>query len=36
MLNPFRSEAEAFRLLLYVGAVFGAIVVIVLVARAIF
>jgi len=36
MLNPLRSEAEAFRLLLYVVAVVGAIVVIVVVARAIF
>ena len=36
MLNPFRSEAEAFRLLLYVGAVFGTIVVVVLVVRALF
>jgi len=36
MLNPLRSEAEAFRLLLYVVAVVGTIVVIVVVARAIF
>jgi hypothetical protein len=36
MLNPLRSEEEAFRLLLYVIAVVGAIVVIVLLARAIF
>jgi len=35
VLNPFRSEAEAFRLLLYVGAVFAAIVVVVLVVRAV-
>jgi hypothetical protein len=36
MLNPLRSEAEAFRLLLYVVAVVGTIVVIVVLARAIF
>ena len=36
MLNPLRSEAEAFRFLLYVVAVVATIVVIVLVARAIF
>ena len=36
MLNPLRSEEEAFRLLLYVVAVVGTIVAIVLVARAIF
>jgi uncharacterized membrane protein YeaQ/YmgE (transglycosylase-associated protein family) len=36
VLNPLRSEAEAFRLLVYVVAVVGAIVLIVLVARAIF
>ena len=35
MLNPLRSEAEAFRLLLYVVAVVGTIVVIVVLARAI-
>jgi hypothetical protein len=35
MLNPLRSEDEAFRLLLYVVAVFAAIVVIVLVVRAV-
>jgi len=34
MLNPLRSESEAFRLLLYVAVVLGVIVVIVLVARA--
>ena len=34
VLNPLRSEAEAFRLLLYVVAVFVAVVVIVLVVRA--
>ena len=34
MLNPLRSEAEAFRLLLYVVAVVGTIVVIVLIVRA--
>jgi hypothetical protein len=36
MLNPLRSEDEAFRVLLYVLAVFVAVVVIVLAARAIF
>ena len=36
MLNPLRSEDEAFRLLLYVLAVVVAVIVIVLVARAIF
>jgi hypothetical protein len=36
MLNPFRSEAEAFRLLVYVGAVALVLVVVVLVARAVF
>ena len=36
MLNPLRSEAEAFRFLLYVVAVVATIVVIVLVLRAIF
>ena len=36
MLNPLRSEQEAFRALLWVVAVVAAIVVIVLVARAIF
>ena len=34
MLNPLRSEEEAFRLLLYVGAVVAVLVVIVLVVRA--
>jgi len=36
MLNPLRSEGEAFRLLLYVLAVAVAVIVIVLLARAIF
>jgi hypothetical protein len=36
VLNPLRSEAEAFRALLYVLAVIVAVIVIVLVARAIF
>jgi len=35
MLNPLRSEGEAFRLLLYVIAVFGTIIAVVLIARAI-
>ena len=34
MLNPLRSEQEAFRLLLYVVGVFVAVIVIVLVVRA--
>ena len=36
MLNPLRSEGEAFRLLLYVIAAAIAIVVVVVIARAIF
>jgi hypothetical protein len=36
VLNPLRSEGEAFRFLLYVVAVVAAIVVIVILARAIF
>lgn len=36
MLNPLRSEDEAFRFLLYAIAVIVAIVVLVLIARAIF
>ena len=36
MINPLRSEQEAFRFLLYVAAVVGAIVAVVLIARAIF
>ena len=35
MLNPLRSEDEAFRLLLYVLAVVVAIVVLILILRAI-
>jgi hypothetical protein len=35
VLNPLRSEDEAFRLLLYVIAVVGAIVAIILILRAI-
>jgi hypothetical protein len=35
MLNPLRSEGEAFRLLLYVAAVFLVIIVVVLIVRAI-
>jgi hypothetical protein len=34
MLNPLRSEQEAFRFLLYVAVVVGVITAIVLVARA--
>jgi len=36
MLNPLRSEDEAFRFLLYVVAVFAVIVALVLLVRAIF
>jgi hypothetical protein len=36
VLNPLRSEDEAFRLLLYAIAVFVVIIAIVLIARAIF
>jgi hypothetical protein len=36
MLNPLRSEREAFRALLYVVAVFAVIVVLVLIGRALF
>jgi hypothetical protein len=35
VLNPLRSEGEAFRFLLYVVAVFVAIVALVLILRAI-
>jgi hypothetical protein len=35
MLNPLRSEGEAFRLLLYVLAVFAVIIAAILIARAI-
>jgi nitrogen fixation protein FixH len=34
MLNPLRSEGEAFRLLLYVIVFFGLIIAVVLIARA--
>jgi hypothetical protein len=34
MLNPLRSEDEAFRLLLYVIAVFAVIIVLILALRA--
>ena len=34
MLNPIRSEQEAFRFLIYVAIVCGAIAAIVLIARA--
>jgi hypothetical protein len=36
LLNPLRSEQEAFRFLMYVIAFFAAVVVLVLVVRAIF
>jgi hypothetical protein len=35
MLNPLRSEAEAFRLLVYVAVVFGVIIAVVLIVRAV-
>jgi hypothetical protein len=35
VLNPLRSEGEAFRLLLYLVAVFIAIVVLIVVLRAV-
>jgi hypothetical protein len=34
VINPLRSEQEAFRFLLYVAVVVGAIVAVVLIARA--
>jgi hypothetical protein len=34
VLNPLRSEREAFRFLVYVAVLFGVIVAIVLIARA--
>ena len=34
MLNPLRSEREAFRFLLYVGGVALAVVIVVVIARA--
>jgi hypothetical protein len=36
MLNPLRSEAEAFRLLVYVVIAFAIIIVLVLLGRAVF
>jgi hypothetical protein len=36
VINPLRSEAEAFRFLVYVVVVAAAVVAIVLIARAIF
>jgi hypothetical protein len=36
VLNPFRSEAEAFRLFVWVFAIAAAIVLVVLAVRAIF
>jgi hypothetical protein len=35
VINPLRSEGEAFRFLLYVAAVVAAIVIVVLLVRAI-
>jgi hypothetical protein len=34
VLNPLRSEQEAFRFLIYVAIVFGVIIAVVLIARA--
>jgi len=34
MLNPLRSEGEAFRFLIWVAAIFGAAAIIVVVLRA--
>ena len=34
VLNPLRSEREAFRFLVYVAVVFGVIIAVVLIARA--
>jgi hypothetical protein len=34
VLNPLRSEREAFRFLLYVAALFGVIIAVVLIVRA--
>jgi hypothetical protein len=34
MLNPLRSEGDAFRFLLYVIVVFGSIIAVILIARA--
>ncbi len=34
MLNPLRSEQEAFRLLIYVAAVFAVIIAAILIVRA--
>jgi hypothetical protein len=34
VINPLRSEGEAFRFLLYVIAVFGAIIAIIVIVRA--
>ena len=36
MLNPLRSEQEAFRFLIYVMIFFGVVVAVVLIARAVF
>jgi len=36
VINPLRSEAEAFRFLLYVIVVIAAVIAIVLLARAVF
>jgi hypothetical protein len=35
LFNPLRSEADAFRVLLYVAAVFAVIIAVVLIVRAV-
>jgi hypothetical protein len=35
MLNPLRSEGEAFRFLVYVAVFFGVLIAIVVIARAV-
>jgi hypothetical protein len=35
MLNPLRSEGEAFRFLIYVAVFFGVLIAIVVIARAV-
>ncbi len=34
MLNPLRTEAEAFRFLIYVAIIFGVLIAIVVIAKA--
>ncbi len=35
MLNPLRSEAEAFRFLVYVAIVFGVLIAVVVIAKSV-